>query len=103
MSTRATILIESVKDNERVRIYHHHDGYLEGVGEFLREFLKDIGKYWSVEEIVNRLIKHKEDRGYEYTSCVHGDEEYFYLIDCDNEKLKYAQEENSKTLQEIVL
>lgn len=104
MSTRATILIKSEKQNEQVRIYHHWDGYPEGVGADLKHYLKEVGffdakikgyPYFNAYLIANDLIKGKcgiidgkPDMGYELTSCQHGDEEYAYLIDCDNKTLK---------------
>lgn len=96
MSTRATILIKSEKQNEEIRIYHHCDGYPEGVGNSLKEYLKEQKDWW-VYEIANELIKGKckfksfnkyvSDQMYELTPCQHGDEEYAYLIDCDNKTL----------------
>ena len=78
MSTRATILIKSKRQNEKVRIYHHSDGYPEGVGHDLKEYLKGV-KWWDVYDIANELIKGKcgnKDGGYELTPCQHGDEDY---------------------------
>ena len=102
MSTRATILIKSKKENEEVRIYHNCDGYPDGIGSDMKRYLKSIG-FWDVYEIANDLIKGKcgmvgthpddgyeltyPDDGYELTSCQHGDEEYAYLIDCDSKTL----------------
>jgi len=94
MSTRATILIKSEKKKESVRIYHHCDGYPEGIGSDMKDFLETIC-YWDVYEIANDLIKgrcgilvgNRRDDGYELTSCQHGDEEYAYLIDCDTKTL----------------
>lgn len=83
MSTRATILIK--EGNEKVHIYHHHDGYPDGVGKDLKNYLKGV-KYWDSEDIANDLIKGKvnSDDEYEFTTCQHGDEAYGYLIDCNN-------------------
>ena len=87
MSTRATILIKSKKQNEEVRVYHHSDGYPDGVGSEIKAYLKNIDR-WYVYDIANDLIKGKEcDDYYELTPCQHGDEDYAYLIDCDNKTL----------------
>ncbi len=89
MSTRATILIKSKRNKQEIRIYHHTDGYPEGIGVKLKEFLN--GKpYWDVEDIANDLVKGKccDDIYYEITTSQHGDEEYAYLIDCDEKQLK---------------
>lgn len=87
MSTRCTILIKNESEKEEVRLYHHHDGYPEGVGENLKKYLSNI-KYWDVYSIANELIKSNEDDEYELTPCQHGDEEYAYLIDCKHRQLK---------------
>ena len=89
MSTRASILVKD--NNDKCYLYHHHDGYPDGVGQTLVEYLKTkCGfSYWDLEEIVNELIKLENDE-YEYTTCIHGDEEYFYLIDCYKKELSYT-------------
>ena len=93
MSTRATILIRSKQENEEVRIYHHCDGYPDGIGSDMKAYLKTI-VLWDVYIIANDLIKGKcgfvggkTDYGYELTPCQHGDEDYSYVIDCDNKTL----------------
>ena len=93
MSTRATILIKSEKQHEVVRIYHHSDGYPDGIGTDMKNYLKTIFR-WDVYEIANDLIKgecgmvfNKPDDGYELTPCQHGDEEYAYIIDCDEKTI----------------
>lgn len=102
MSTRCTILIKNESEKEEVRLYHHHDGYPEGVGESLKRFLeKKIAKHlwsvsqWDVYQMANQLIKGEckyrdeadPDMGYELTSGQHGDENYGYIIDCDKKQL----------------
>lgn len=79
MSTRASILI---KDNSEssVRLYHHHDGYPEGVGMDLVERLNKTFEYYGWEQFANRLVKDSKDE-YELTSDIHGDEEYLYEVD----------------------
>ena len=91
MSTRATILIKSDKSNEEVRVYHHCDGDL--IGRDIKAYLKTV-TCWDVYDIANDLIKgrcrmlgNRHDNGYYLTPCQHGDEEFAYLIDCDNETL----------------
>ena len=85
MSTRATIKITEKKDT--IRIYHHHDGYPEGVGHDLKKYLGNIRYGWDAFHIANDLIKLEDDDEYELTPCIHGDEEYLYLIDCDKKEL----------------
>lgn len=98
MSTRASILVK--EGDEKCYIYHHCDGYPDGVGLDLKEYLEKISS-WYMEDIVNELIKGKcaNDSTYEWTSGVHGDESYFYLIDCDNKVLKCYTESRMLTLE----
>lgn len=90
MSTRCNIIVKS--KSEEVILYHHHDGYPEGVGvELLMKVypkLHDNHYYNDVEDIVNMLIKDKDDDEFEYTSALHGDIEYVYEIDVDQKTIK---------------
>lgn len=103
MSTRAHIRIKD--GDEQIMLYHHHDGYPEGVGRDLKKFLQEnCQNYWDACEIANGLVKggikheHKglysgnvevrADDEYEITTCIHGDEEFIYVIDCDKKELK---------------
>ncbi|MDY6373964.1 MAG: hypothetical protein SPK91_06095 [Bacteroidales bacterium] len=89
MSTRATIKV--VKNGEtQYRIYHHCEGFPEGVGKELKEFLSnpdnyDADRLW--EQGVNNGLE--GDLSYEFESItfMHGDEEFEYTIDTDNKKL----------------
>lgn len=87
MSTRANILII---DNfgRKYNVYHHHDGYLSGVGLDLYRRLREL-KNISAKGFVNRLVKDPDDE-YEITFGVHGDEEFFYEIDYLNHTLTAA-------------
>ena len=85
MSTRAHILIKG--GSEQFYVYHHHDGYPEGVGKDLKSYLNNLKWRWYPDDIVNDLVKGIIDDGYEITSCMHGDEEYLYFIDCDAPQL----------------
>ena len=86
MSTRATIKIVK-KGKDDLWMYHHSDGYPDGVGCELLEFLSNIGdENWNQNYISNRI--NNENSSYEFTSGQHGDEEYAYLIDCDAHTLK---------------
>lgn len=108
MSTRATIKI--TEENDTIWVYHHSDGYPDGIGSDLKEYLKEL-KYWSADEIATVLVKGKTvgkshniwtgearqgDDGYEITTCQHGDESYGYHINCDEQTItcyKLAWEE----------
>ena len=86
MSTRATIKIAKKGKND-VWMYHHCDGYPDGVGSELLDFLSHIGdENWNQKYISKTL--NDEDSSYEFTSGQHGDEDYAYLIDCDDHTLK---------------
>lgn len=94
MSTRCQIRI---KDEFRsVDLYHHHDGYPEGVGADLKEYCSklpnDKWSYWSIRIIANDFLKGElklehcdgtiePDMGYELSFGFHTDIEYAYLID----------------------
>lgn len=89
MSTRCNIIVKA-KGN-KITLYHHWDGYIEGVGQDLVNKLKPFFDsnnkcYWS--DVVNMLVKNKEDEGYEITSRIHGDIEYLYTIDTDKKTIK---------------
>lgn len=87
MSTRANIRI--TEGDGQILLYHHCDGYPEGVGKELKEFLK-FYKYWDPERIASDLATMKnryEKYPYECAICLHGDEAYVYVIDCDKKTL----------------
>jgi len=89
MSTRATILIRQESQNTHIRIYHHTDGYPDGIGADIKQALEKHGRNWDACRIANEMLKGLNgfDEYYEITFCQHGDEEYAYLIDCDNKQL----------------
>jgi len=86
MSTRCHVILEK-KDCETEFVYHHFDGYPEGVGEELVGLLKKYNKqHWEPVAIANWL--EKQDDLYEPDDGIHGDEEYVYVIDCDKHTLQ---------------
>ncbi len=106
MSTRACIKIkEGVKlngDDKKltecvITLYHHCDGYPDGVGKDLKKYLAEVVSKWArwdpetiATQLVRGVIKDNEglpDRGYKVAICEHGDCEYGYLIDCDKQTL----------------
>ena len=94
MSTRCCVKIVKHFQNAytEVKLYHHHDGYPEGVGEDLVNRSKNWAKVhpgdkWDIDDIVNSLIKDSNDE-YEYTAYNHVDIEYLYTIDCDDMSIK---------------
>lgn len=86
MSTRAHIRIQD-KDNV-LYLYHHFDGYPEGVGEELKETLKTFETETWTAEYIHRSISCADDSYEDAPEGQHGDEEYAYLIDCGTRTLK---------------
>ena len=108
MSTRACIKIKEkvcINYDDKhltecvITLYHHSDGYPEGVGADLKEYINDVvSKWacgWSPEDIATDLVRGvikkgdgTPDLGYEVAICEHGDCEYGYEIDCAAKTLK---------------
>lgn len=76
MSTRCHVIIKW--DDKETFIYHHHDGYPEGVGSELKKILESCTSYdW--ETIAEKILGY--DDQYEEDSGIHGDEDYIYEIE----------------------
>lgn len=91
MSTRCNIVLKTGKRFFKdIILYHHHDGYPEGVGADLVERLKDHFTGLRVEDIANKLVKDLDDE-YEITTCIHGDIEYLYIINEKTKNLSYKE------------
>lgn len=96
MSTRCVVRVicklEGRKTPVKVDLYHHHDGYIEGVGfDLIARFYNfDKQKFGITGEnlcdIVNQLIKDTTDE-YQLTIYDHADIEYLYEIDVNNNRL----------------
>lgn len=81
MSTRCHIFIKQAE--KEIPMYHHHDGYPDGVGVELKDILKALsesGKL-SFAEIVTGILLYDDEYEVEPCRCIHGDEEYIYYID----------------------
>lgn len=87
MSTRCNIKIKQNWDSAPIWLYHHHDGYLEGVGADLNNRLAGYKCRWYAPDIANKLVKDSEDE-YEITMGEHGDIDYLYEILCFARKMK---------------
>lgn len=89
MSTRCNIIVK--ENGKKVVLYHHHDGYIEGVGaDLFNRFNERFSNpnscvYW--DDVVNELVKDAKDE-YEVTSGIHGDIEYLYTIDTKKKTIK---------------
>lgn len=81
MSTRTQIRI--ISNGFHVDLYHHCDGYFEGVGEQLKLALaKNKDPFGFIEALT------VEDSSYELTNTFHGDIEFFYEINFDSQSFK---------------
>ena len=88
MSTRSNIFVDF--NGERKQFYHHHDGYLDGVGKDLLVRMemaiararKDISYLVSTERVYKEFINLLEEEGsYESEEIgLHGDIEYLYYV-----------------------
>ena len=67
MSTRSVVIVKQ-EGQQDVYLYHHFDGYPDGVGYSLLCESKTWNKWnqWYNTSIVNELIKDKDDDGYEF-------------------------------------
>ena len=90
MSTRCNIIIREGKD--KILLYHHHDGYPEGVGKDLLNYMQktcDEHRGVCAESVARELVKNEtsrtglNDNGYVPAICIHYDIEYLYEIDTD--------------------
>ena len=87
MSTRCNIIVKEPYGHKYI-LYHHHDGYPEGVGVQLRKALKmkegcTFSNRWGGHYLANDLIKDQRglnDKTYEITSCLHSDIEFVYVV-----------------------
>ena len=103
MSTRCNIIVKD--GNDRIYLYHHHDGYPMGVGTELQRWLDERFKpqpyftpRWYAMSIATALVKGapvypfdkegKKDDEYEITTGLHGDVEYVYVINCQARTLR---------------
>ena len=86
MSTRC--LVKIVEQDKEIQLYHHHDGYISGVGyDLIKRFLNEETLKLEIPNdiyiVANKLIKDLEDE-YNVTVYKHSDIEYLYVVDCDN-------------------
>ena len=87
MSTRATVKIMDEQDT--FWLYHHCDGYPEGVGKTLYDYVQKNthNAFKMAENVATDLVKLPEDKygNFEITGGQHGDVEYTYEITVTNE------------------
>ena len=75
MSTRCNIIVRGF--GQSFTLYHHHDGYPEGVGVDLKKRL--AGNSFYAAGFANRLIKDPNDE-YEIAGGLSSDIEYLYIV-----------------------
>ena len=103
MSTRAHIIIRKSGQDDQF-VYHHCDGYPEGVGAELDNVFSNTN-FTDVNKAVQELENYNSQ--YRHNSYgIHGDEEYLYLVDLDAktitcyEVLKYDYENASMSIMD---
>ena len=92
MATRSSVLIKEGKKS--ILLYHHWDGYIEGVGfDLLKRFWLTKDRYFNndkgfvfAETIANALVKDIE-ANYEIVCFEHCDIEFLYMIDVKKREL----------------
>lgn len=85
MSTRAHVIIKK-KGEDDVYVYHHCDGYPDGVGEDLKRFIIEEGGADRPKGFAKLL--NDWDDSFRIDDGLHGDEEYIYVIDLDEKIIK---------------
>ena len=84
MSTRCNIIVK--KGSDKQYVYHHCDGYINGVGKELKDFLKTVYKpdFYIIDELILQLALW--DNSYKPCDSIHGDIEYLYTVEIDEDK-----------------
>ncbi len=98
MGTRCGIRIID-EAGKYVELYHHWDGYISGVGYDLLDMFydKESNKLIMddfIDNLVNKLIKNKDDDGYEFCSATHADIEYMYTINIGKNEITVDEVNN---------
>ena len=80
MSTRSHIIVTN--GNTTHYVYHHCDGYLEGVGKELKDFTKKFvrSSYLKNPEVFCKELENWDDSYRFEDRGPHGDEEYIYTV-----------------------
>ena len=78
MSTRCQVRIKV--NNKELMLYHHFDGYPEGVGYCLLKLMEQYKSGCWFQSIINDMVKRAD---FEITFINHGDIEYLYEMDFD--------------------
>lgn len=91
MSTRCNVIIKE-DDNKFFQLYHHHDGYPDGVGTDLEDYIKLMDKdcLSNGEKFVNFLCDPLRQDEYEFEGTSinpHDDIEFLYFIDLQKHEI----------------
>jgi len=100
MSTRSQI--EVIAHRKHIMLYHHWDGYPEGVGFCLLKLLESIkGKsfYYHYDDIVNRMIR---KGNFEVTFGKHSDIEFYYILNLNKKTVECMEVNNWNAKMEIL-
>lgn len=99
MSTRSQIKV--IKNDKEVMLYHHCDGYPEGVGFCLLKILEMVKnkKYLGASSVVNSMIT---KGNFEITFGNHLDIEYYYELNFDEEKVICREVNNWEGEMEVL-
>lgn len=99
MSTRAHIRIYD--EGGFIQLYHHCDGYPNGIGKDLKSVLHQICLYpdYGARDLIQNNLG-LNDKAYMPTTCIHGDEEYVYVIDTRDKTIKCFQHYLDETFEE---
>jgi len=106
MSTRCNVIVADAQTGERAFLYHHCDGYPEGVGRDLSEMLVGFRKEFEGRRLDTReLVRYIQgkDKAYEPTTGIHGDAEYLYTLKVMPEKvLFYAEDAEGDDVTDMI-
>lgn len=101
MSTRSQIKV--IKNDKEVMLYHHYDGYPEGVGfcllKVLDKYKSQKSEYVNVNPLVSDMVK---QGSFEITFGNHLDIEYYYELNFDEEKVICREVDNWEGEMEVL-
>ena len=97
MSTRSQIKV--IARGKEVMLYHHSDGYPEGVGYCLLKLLQKNHNGWLASEIVTNMVRNGR---FEITFGKHSDIEYYYELNFDKEQVLCMEVNNWGKTMEII-
>ena len=96
MSTRCQVKV--ICNGKDLMLYHHCDGYPEGVGYCLLKILKKYGNGCRASDLVMKMINRGD---FEITFGNHCDIEYYYELDFDKVKVNCMAVNNWGDTMEI--